>query len=111
MRIIGYFPDTDLRCGWRGLTEFAKKKGFNAENLRNGEFLAFTNATGKSCKLLGVDDVVTYLPSNGEQLSIDDISGIGNYFAGRPMAISSNAKVKMRKDLNWPKTWQQKKRA
>lgn len=98
-KIVAYFSETDLRKGWRGLTEQASKYGHNAETLRPGEFYCFVNTRCQSCKLLGVDGVVTYLPSNGEMLNEGDITNISTYFGASALSLRGSVRLSLRKDL------------
>lgn len=82
MRIIRYFPDTDLRNGHDGLTGLAKKNGINVNRLDVGEFVVFVNKSKTSIKMFAPPNVIAYYKSTNGKINPAVIQHLPNCFDG-----------------------------
>lgn len=83
LRIIRYFPDSDLRCGHEGLREVAKKNGVDPWELAPGEFLVFANHLKNKMKIYAPGNVIAYLKSpDNRRIDLDVVRLIPRFFNG-----------------------------
>jgi len=82
-QVVRFFPNTDLRCGHKGLGILAKKHRINAEDLRQGEYLIFLNRAKDKLKMYASGNIVAYLKMPRRQpVTMEIISNIPNHFNG-----------------------------
>ena len=58
-KVRRYFPDSDMRMSHDGLTEHAKKEGFDLSSLRPGQYVVFFNKDRTHLKLAGAYGTIT----------------------------------------------------
>jgi hypothetical protein len=97
-RIAQLIMNCDLRCSHDGLMEIARKRGISLDNLPQGHYLVFINATADRFKLLtrssdGRGIIIAYYRSFAGRIQRDSIEdlprafGIGNSLqSGREVA-------------------------
>lgn len=92
---IRFFPNADLRCGHLGLGEFALKKGkIDTSLLKPGEFLIFANRIQSKFKIIGPNNILIYLKSNGtERIPIRAIQLLPKLFSGEEFNFKAAAKL------------------
>lgn len=85
-KLIGVVNNTNLGCGYDGLTIVAKKQlELDVRIMGKGEFIAFVNRRGDKVKLLGAQDFVAYHRRGTGQGKIDlrILKHLPNYMSGR----------------------------
>lgn len=83
LRILRFFPQSDLRCSHDGLRVLAKKNGVDPWKLAPGEFLVFANNLQNKLKIYAPGNVLVYLKSpDNHRIDLDIIRLIPRFFNG-----------------------------
>lgn len=102
LRVVRFFPESDLRAGHVGLRKLAMKANLDPHTLKPGEFLVFANRALTRLKIFAPGNVIAYLASPDEKrLDLDVIRYIPRYFHGGQITyddlLLKNLSVKMKK--------------
>lgn len=60
--------NTDLRMGHKGLTDIARKLKLDPDNLNQGEFICFVNASKTSLKLFATSNTIAYFKNKNNRI-------------------------------------------
>jgi len=108
-RLVRYFPDTDMRLGYDGLANIARKQSLDLENLPKGHFVAFVNTQLNKIKLCTQNDVVAYLRLKKGRIDPRVIARLPEYFNGG--AIEYDRAVRATLLETFPKWFEKEKSA
>lgn len=87
-RIIRFFPDTDLRSGHRGLRAAAIQHKIDPNELKSGQFIAFSNKKQTDMKIYAPGNVLLHVKSPLTWILIL-FAHVGPMGSGNSNAISS----------------------
>ena len=83
MRIVRYFPETDMRMTQPGLRRIAIRNNLNPDNIPLGEFLLFVNRKQTMFKMLTQNNVLVSYKSRRGKIHPGVFALIPRYFDGR----------------------------
>lgn len=61
LKVIRFFPNSDLRCSHEGLRAVAKENGIDPWGLSAGEFLVFANTSQTMMKIYAPGNIIAFL--------------------------------------------------
>lgn len=82
MRVIRYFPESDMRNGHDGLAKIASKAGINMQTINNGEFVIFVNRRKTHIKMFASSNVIAHYKSMNGKIDPAIIQHLPNCFEG-----------------------------
>lgn len=82
MKVVRFFPESDMRNGHAGLFSIAKKAGVDMRTLGPGEYVIFVNNQKNKVKMFAGHQVMAYLRLDKGTLDLRTIAHIPNYFEG-----------------------------
>lgn len=99
-KILRYFPDTDLRCGHKGLADLAKKAGIDPIELKNGQMLLFVNRSRNAIKIYAPGNTIVHQKTPyGNPLNPKAFVLIPKFFNGQTIDLKGALGAAILKDF------------
>lgn len=99
-QVVYYFPNSDMRRGHAGLSEYATKAGKDVTKLQPGQFLLFVNRKKTQLKLYAAGNCVTHYKPETGRVDLRIVSEIPRAFSGGKFDYSKALRAVLERDFS-----------